>query len=171
MLAKVCKYYFIIGIGIAYLLSGCASIKESYIDSKSFKIKTRINLHKKQDDKRRDILEQCKSSWVFNNLNTLLDLKIIQYRKAYRFDLISQPAMIIGCTNRNDTVRIFIYNYQENLSKGDQIKVYPDSTINLRDKISRFLITQDLPVILSKQKSEDRYYCDIKKTYFGKIRK
>jgi hypothetical protein len=158
-------------IGICHLLLGCASIKESYVDSKTFKIKTRLNFHKKQDEKRRDLLEKCKITWVYSNLNTQTELRIIQYRKAFRFDLVSQPAMIIGTTSINDTVRIFIYNYQENLSKGDQIKVYPDTTLNLKDNMTLLLIKRDLPVILSKKKSEDKYYCDIKKTYFGKIKK
>jgi len=165
------KYNKHIVIVIYILLVGCASIKETYVDSKTFKIKTRINLHKKQDEKRRNLLEQCQTNWIYGNLPTQTDLKIIQYNKAFRFDLISRPAMLIGTTRENDTIRIISYNYKENLSKGDQIKVYPDTTLNLKDKWTLILIKRDLPVILSKQKSEDKYYCDVKKTYYAKIEK
>lgn len=157
-------------IGSLIIIAGCASITETYIDSNPYRIRKRINLHKKQDAKRLELITNCSKAWAFNYLDSIVDLTIIQYYPAYKFDLISKPALIIGLRNQ-DTIRILSYDYFDKLDKNQKIKVDPDSTVDLRNSLSLTLVYKDLPLFLSKNKLEDRYFCDIKKTYFGRIKK
>lgn len=144
----------------------CASITETYIDHNPYKIRKRINPHKKQDAKRHEQIKNCAKTWTFYDLDSTIDLTVIQYHAAYRFSLNSQPTLLSGLTNQ-DTVRILCYNYFDKLVKEQKTKVIPDSTmnmnsINLQNLNLMGLVYQELPLFLSKNKNEDRYFRDIK---------
>jgi hypothetical protein len=164
------RLVLIIKIFSFLFLTSCASITETSVDTKTFKIRKRINLHKQQDSKRLDLLNSCTRTWHFQQLDSSISIKIIQYHKTFRFDLTRKPALIIGIVNQ-DTIRVLINDLSKDFVNGQIIKIYPDSSIDINNNISMVLINRDLPVFLSDKKTEDRFFCDIKKTYFGKINK
>ena len=157
-------------IGLLIVIASCASVTETYIDHNPYRFRKRINLHKKQDAKRREMICNCSKNWTFNYLDSIIDVTVIQYYPAYRFDLVTRPALLIGSHNK-DTVRILCNDYYGKIIKNQSIKIYPDSTVNIKNWMSMALVYRDLPLYLSNNKIEDKYYCDIKKTCFGRIKK
>jgi len=135
-------------IGLLIVIASCASVTETYIDNNPYRIRKRINLHKKQDAKRLEMISNCSKKWTFDYLDSIIDVSVIQYYPSYRFDLVTSPALIIGLHNK-DTVRILCNDYYGKLNKNQYIKICPDSTVNIKNQMSMVLVYRDLPLYLS----------------------
>ena len=139
-----------------------------------YKLRNRINLHQKSDNERFQIIDDCKKNWRFRTLTDTLEIRVIQYLPAYRHSLNNLPAMIIG-NNNSDTLRILVYDFFEKIDKGKHITIIPDlSTTKMLKSSDEFfeatLLMNRTQTHLSKKKDEDSYYCNIKDTYFGKVK-
>ena|SRR5947209_7892148 len=98
-----------------------------------------------------------------------MSINVLAYLPAYHVDLTVRPAMIIGVTNQNDSIRVLQYGFEKDLKIGKFIQVKPDTSIDIKNTLTMALVQRDLPFVLSKDKAFDKYYCKVTKTYFGKV--
>lgn len=143
-----------------YLLS----ISLSLLSCKSSKIG-----HNNFDNARYDTIRSCSQKWQFLSIDTTVSIKVLAYLPAFHVDLTLRPAMIVGVTTWNDTIRVLQYGFEKDLKIGKLIEVKPDTSIDINNSVTKALVQRDLPIILSKSKTFNRYYCDVTKTYFGKV--
>ena len=66
-------------------------------------------------------------------------------------------------------MRLLGYNFKEQLKKNQIITVIPDTSIDVNNIYAILSYKRDVPIFISQNKKEDRYFCEINKTYFGKI--
>ena len=155
-------------ISILFFVS-CVTVEQH----NPYKLKRKLNLHQKKDKQRLETIDNCKNDWIYIALEDTLKIKVIQYLPAYQHSLNNLPAMIIG-NYKNDTIRILAFDHFDKLKKGQIISVFPDSVRNEKlkqnDNIEIGLLKRDTQTHLSKRKSEDSFYCEVKETLFGVIK-
>ncbi len=153
---------------IILLLTSCTSFREKYVDTYAMSGQKRINFKKRTNSKRMKLIEQCAKNWKYLELTESISVEIIQYTKAYNVDLFWYPAVLICKTNEGDTVRVLIRNLKSELKAHENIVVVPDTAVNINDPLQIGLIVRDKPLFLAKNKNEDKYFCEVKRTYFAK---
>lgn len=166
---RLIKYVILILINVS-----CSSYFVTVEQHNPYKIKKKLNLHQNRDNERRQIIEDCKKDWNFKTLNDTLEIGVIQYLPAYRHSLNNLPAMIIGTIN-SDTLRILVHDFFKQIDKDMFVTIVPDSSSNQILKTSDeflevTLLKKHTQTHLSKKKIEDYLYCNIKDTYFGKVK-
>ena len=149
----------------------CSSFNDKYVEHYGMTGKKRINFHKQNDNKRRGLISECAKKWEYHTLKNEIQLKVLQYEKAYHFDMFSIPAILIGISESNDTLRILKLDYKEEIRKNQIITIVPDTSIDITNWQELTIAKRDVPVFLARDRKEDRYFCDVKETYFGNIMK
>lgn len=149
-------------------MTSCTSFKEKYIETYAMSGKQKINFKKKSNSERLEFIDQCSKNWKYLVMTEPISLEIIQYTKAYNVDLFSYPAVLICRTNKNDTIRILSLNQKSDLKTNENITVVPDTSVGNQQMR---LIIRDKPLFLAKNKKEDKYFCEVKKTYIATIKK
>jgi len=125
--------------------------------------------HNNFDNNRYDTIRSCSQKWQFLSVDTTFSIKVLACLPAFHVDLTVRPAMIVGVTNQNDSIRVLQYGFEKDLKIGKFIQVKPDTSIDIKNTLTMALVQRDLPFVLSKDKTFDRYYCEVTKTYFGKV--
>lgn len=154
---------------LCFCLLSCSSFKEKYVEHYGMMAKTRINFHKQNDTKRHKIISECTQKWQYDNLTNKIQLKVLQFKKSYRFDMSSIPALLIGISENNDTLRILKLDYTDEIKINQIVTILPDTSVDIKNWQELFIVKRNLPVFLAKDKKEDQYFCEVKATYFGDI--
>lgn len=145
------------------LLVGCSSIKEHNTYKRN-----------KELEFRKSVISNCRN-WEYTNLTDTLQLRILQYIPGNRSGS-SRPSMIIGIS-KADTIRVLSDTIlKESLKRGDEIIIYPlklNQTLTANSQPDNPKCTQEIPryypIILTKNKNEDIYYCKVKTTLWANV--
>jgi hypothetical protein len=149
-----------------WLIFGCVktnTMGRAYGSKTKFEFKAKA----KKRQERYDYLTGCTRKWQLKVLSEEIDLQVITYTKAWRFDLMSYPAMLVGVTSQGDTLRVLQHRFVEEVNRGENVLVSPETNQALTDPLYLALI--NYPVTLANNKKEDYLYCQVKRTYIGII--
>jgi hypothetical protein len=112
------------------------------------------------------IVENCRSNWIYKELQDTITIKLLLIDKKGYYDLAKWPNFFIGITNEKDTIGIVDDFSTKDYEKNSLLTFVPyDYTRQLYNSPESLV-----PVLTIKRKDkENKYYCSVKTIFYGKL--
>ncbi len=110
-----------------------------------------------------DRISPCRDNWVYKDLESETQLKVLIFENQFRVCLSFYPSMVIGILNSGDTVAVLDKDFKGKINKNDKIKL-KSSTWDLNDKENI-----KAPFFITKKVKENDLFCIVKTVYYAQI--
>lgn len=126
---------------------------------------TRFNRSKKFIRREGDKISNCMNNWVYSDLEKSQKIRVEIIDKQSSFDLFYFPNLIIGVTEKDDTIAVIDKDYEGKVLEGETITIQPAKW----SEEDKELITPCTTVNKSTKKND--LYCAVTNAYYGSISK
>ena len=129
------------------LIQSCQLINKSCFTNKQNRINDKL---------------ECQKKWIYKDLKTSKELKVLYFEKSMRHSISFYPNIIIGIDEKSDTIAVIDYTYPclYKIINNDTIKVLPNTWSDIEKETITLKGYIDV---------ERKILCSVKYVYYAEI--
>jgi len=129
----------------AFLITSCIVQSKKYWDSENKKV------------------EECRSKWIYKNLEKEQEATVLLFSKKFNRGVSSFPNFLIVLTKGNDTIAFLDKDFDDEIKVGSKIHLLPLQWNDDEKSIKKPAF------VVQKKSKENDLYCRVKEVYYGKL--